>query len=100
MLARVVHVDPDVSHEVAIHWTPDSSALELWLDGAQVLRVAQGRLAVPAGLRTRGRVRFEECALHMDCWQDNGSGGFDVVGDPGHADRDQVFTVERLSILN
>jgi hypothetical protein len=99
MLARVVHVDPDVPHELAIHWTPDARAIELWLDGAQVLRVRQGAFAVPAGLRTNGRVRFQRCALHMDCWQDNGAGGFDVIGDAGHPDRDQTYTVESLSIL-
>ena len=100
MASRVLHIDPDVPHELAIHWTRDAQTLSYWFDGEQVLRITQGEWALPIGLKTGARVRFHECGFHADCWQDNGTGGANVQGSPGHPTRDQVYTIESISILD
>jgi hypothetical protein len=99
LTTRVLHIDPDVPHELAIHWTHDAQTMTYWLDGEQVMHITQGEWAFPIGLKTGGRVRFHECGFHMDCWQDNGTGGVNVQGDAGNPQRDQVYTIESMSIL-
>ncbi len=99
MKGRVVHLDPGVPHEFAAHWTADARSIELWVDGARVLVVRDGDWAIPLGRRTKGRVRFSRSGMHLCCWQDNGAGTMDVQGAAGQTDRDQVFTIERLSVI-
>jgi hypothetical protein len=98
--ARAVHLDPDVPHEFAAHWTPDAAAIQMWVDGELVMTVREGTRAVPTGLATRGRVRFSHSGFHLCCWQDNGAGTMDVQGAAGHPDRDQPYTIERLEVVD
>ena len=99
MKGRVVHVDPDLPHEFATHWRDDGSAVEMWVDGERVLVLRDGDWAIPTGRRNRSRVRFSRSGLHLCCWQDNGAATMDVQGAVGQPDRDQVFTVERMSVV-
>jgi hypothetical protein len=99
LVSDIAYVDPSVPHEVAMAWTGDGEALDAYIDGTHVLRVQQGARAIPAGARTRGRVRFHRSGFHAVNWNDNGSGNPDVKGTAGHADRDEVFTVERVAIV-
>lgn len=98
LAARILHIDPDIPHEFACHWSPDAQEITLWLDGERVLAVRDRAWAIPIGVQTGGRAKLRQCALHLDAWQDNGSGNMVVTGADGHQDRDQVFTVERLEI--
>lgn len=99
LVSRMLHIDPDVPHEIAIHWSRDAQTISFWLDEINVLKAQQGSWALPAGLKTGGRIQFYECGFHIDCWQDNGTGNTDVQGAAGHPDKDQVYTIESLSIL-
>ncbi len=74
--------------------------MHLWVDGERVLVVREGAWTIPTGTRTGGRIRLSRSGLHLCCWQDNGAGGFDVKGAAGHPDRDQRYTVERLSVID
>jgi hypothetical protein len=95
----VLNIDPGVPHDLASHWSSDAAEISYWLDGSCVLRVREGEAAIPTGAKTAGRVRLKKCAFHVDCWQDNGTGDPNVQGSEGHKDRDQVYTIEKLSIL-
>lgn len=97
--ARKVHVDPDVPHIVAFHWTADGRTLQCWLDEQLALSVTEGDWVIPAGVHTRGRARFNRSGLHACAWQDNGSGNPDVGGVAGNPKDDQPYSVERLRII-
>ena len=97
--ATVLHVDPDIVHELTFHWTPDGRAYEWWFDGELVLRAREGERALPAGPQPLARVRIAASGLPPDCWHDNADGSFRVRGAAGHTERDQVYSVERMSIV-
>ena len=94
-----IWLDPAEPHEFVIHWTPDAQALEMYADGVLITRVEQGRPALPLGTQTRGRIDFHRSGLHACCWHDNNNGGLDVQGYDGNPDDDQVFTIERVRII-
>lgn len=99
VVAGTIWLDPALPHEFAIHRTPDGEVIELWADRRCVTRVQEGRAAIPAGVRTRGRVRLHRSGLHGCCWQDNNDGGTEVAGYAGNPDEDQPLTIERLEII-
>jgi len=96
--ATCVYLDPGAAHDVAYHWTADGQTVSAWVDGHEILTVAQGDVVVPAGVRTRGRVAFNRSGLHACAWQDNGSGNPDVQGVAGNPKDDQVYTIERMAV--
>ncbi len=100
MKTAVLYIDPDIPHELACHWSEDGKIISFWCDGENILNVREGSVAIPIGIRTRARIRFHMCGFHMDCWQDNGTGGTDVQGAAGHPDIDQVYSIETLKILS
>ena len=100
MKTAVLYINPDIPHELACHWSHDAQEISFWCDGIKVLNIRQGTWAVPIGLRTKAKARLHQCGFHIDCWQDNGTGGTNVQGAAGHADIDQVYTIESMSIFN
>lgn len=99
LMARALYVDPDLPHDLAIHWSQDARTLSYWLDGQRVMHITRGAWALPIGTQTGGRVQFHECAFHMDAWQDNGTGGANVQGTAGNPNHDQTYTIESMTIL-
>lgn len=97
--AGTVWLDPSEPHEFTTHWTPDGQAIELWADRHRVTRIQQGKMALPMGLKTKGRIEFNRSGAHACCWQDNNNGGTYVSGYPGNPVDDQPFTIERFEII-
>jgi hypothetical protein len=89
-------IDPAAPHELTIAWTADGTSIVFAIDGQTVLEAVDGAPSLLPGLPP---IEFNRCAMHVDSWQDNGSGDPNVTGVDGHADRDQVYTVESLAVL-